>query len=190
MPENNKITFGLKNVYYAKITAESEEEVAYDTPIRIPGASSLSLPKNAEKVAIAADDDPEYATIIDNKGYEGDYVGYEVPDSFLTDCLGMKTDGETIVENKDDKPSPFALLFEFDGDKKKKRHVMYRCTATNPDVASQTKGGGATANQVTVHITATPAKDTGDIKRTCKQSDSEVYTKWFDTVPTSGGATV
>lgn len=191
MPKN-KITYGLKNVYYVPITEESDVtgiKVTYGTPVNMPGAASISLPKNAEKILIAADDDPEYATVYDNKGYEGDYVGYDVPDSFLTDCLGMKIDGDTIVENKDDKPKPFAFLFEFDGDKLKKRHILYRCTATNPDIASQTKGNGVTANQVTLKLSATPAKDTGDIKRTCMQSESEVYTKWFESVPLSGGTT-
>lgn len=193
MDKENKINYGLKNVYYSKITEKQTEDgitVEYGTPVRMPGAASMSMPKNAEKVAIAADDDPEYAVVHDNKGYDGEITLYNVPDSYLTDCLGMKIDGDTIVENKDDKPSPFALLFEFDGDVQKRRHVFYRCMGTNPDVASQTKGDGTNANQVTLKMTATPAKDTGDIKRTCKESDSEVYTNWFKTVQKTGGTEV
>lgn len=194
MPEKteNKINYGLKNIYYAKITETQTEngvEVEYATPVRMPGAASMSMPKNAEKVVIPADDDPEYAIIYNNKGYDGDVVLYNVPDSYLTDCLGMKIDGDTIVENKDDKPSPHALLFEFDGDKKKKRHIFYRCMGANPDVVSTSKGDGTTANQVTLKITATPAKDTGDIKRTCKEGESDVYKNWFTKVQTSGTAT-
>ena len=186
----NKITYGLKNVYYAPITSEDANGVEYGTPVRLPGAASISLPKNVDKILIAADDDPEYATLVDNKGYDGDLSLYNVPDSYLTDCLGMTIDSDTIVENRDDKPKPFALMFEFDGDALKKRHVLYRCMGIKPDVASQTKGDGTTANQVTLSISATPAKDTGDIKRTCKQGDSEVYTKWFTAVQTSGSAEV
>lgn len=191
MDKENKINYGLKNVYYSKITEKQTEDgvtVEYGTPVRIPGAVSMSMPKNAERVPIAADDDAEYAVIYNNKGYDGETVFYNVPDSFLTDCMGMKIDGDTIVENKDDKPSPFALLFEFNGDNKKRRHIFYRCMGTNPDVASQTKGDGTTANQITVKMTATPAKDTGDIKRTCKEGDSDVYKNWFTTVQTSGNA--
>lgn len=190
MDKTNKVTYGLKNVYYAPITSEDATKVEYGTPVRLPGAGSISLPKNVDKILIPADDDPEYAIIYDNKGYEGDLVLYDVPDSYLTDCLGMKVEGDTVVENKDDRPKPFALLFEFDGDALKKRHVLYRCIGIKPDVASQTKGGGITANQVSLGISATPAKDTGNIKRTCKQSDSDVYTNWFTTVQTTGTASV
>lgn len=188
MNKTNKITYGLKNVYYAPITKEDAESVTYTSPVRLPGAASISLPKNVDKILIAADDDPEYATLVDNKGYDGDLTLYDVPDSYLTDCLGMTVDGDTIVENKDDAPKPFALLFEFSGDALKKRHVLYRCMGTKPDVASQTKGDGIQANQVTLSISATPAKDTGDIKRTCRQSENAVYTKWFEEVQTSGNA--
>ncbi len=188
MDKVNKITYGLKNVYYAPITSEDVDKVEYGTPVRMPGAASISLPKNVEKILIPADDDPEYATVVDNKGYDGDLTLYDVPESYLVDCLGMKVEGDTVVENKDDKPKPFALLFEFDGDALKKRHVLYRCMGTKPDIASQTKGDGTTANQVALSVSATPAKDTGNIKRTCKQSDSTVYTNWFTTVQTSGTA--
>ncbi|MBE7044781.1 MAG: phage tail protein [Ruminococcaceae bacterium] len=187
--DKNKITFGLKNVYYAKITAEGTDGVEYGKPVPMPGGASISLPKNVEKIAIAGDDDPEYVVIYDNKGYEGDLVLYDVPDSYLTDCLGMTVDGDTVVENRKDRPSPFALLFEFDGDKKKKRHVLYRCMGEKPDIASQTNGNGVNPNQVTLKLSATPAKNTGDIKRTCLQSENEVYNKWFDAVQVSGTST-
>ena len=189
--DKNKITYGLKNLHYATITETVNDEgitVEYGTPTAMRGAANINLSANVEKTAVAADDDPEYAVLEDNKGYEGDLTIYEAEDSFLTDCLGMTIDGDTVVENKDDKSSPFALLFEFDGDAAKKRHVMYRCTATKPAVASQTKGDGTTVNQATMTISATPAKDTGNIKRSCARKDSEVYSKWFDAVPLSGGA--
>lgn len=190
--KKNKITFGLKNVHYAPVTESVEDtgiKVTYGTPVRMPGAAAISLPRNAEKTVIAADDDPEYAVVYDNKGYDGDLELYDVPDSYLTDCLGMKIDGETIVENIEDRPVPHALLFEFNGDAAKKRHVLYRCMGNNPDIVSQTKGDGTTANRVTLKITATAAKDTGNIKRTCMESDSDVYKKWYESVPLSGGTT-
>lgn len=185
MDKKNKVTYGLKNVYYAPITAEDETKVEYGTPVRMPGAGSISLPKNVEKILIPADDDPEYATIVDNKGYDGDLTLYDVPDSYLEDCLGMTiTETGIVIENKDDKPKPFALMFEFNGDALKKRHVLYRCMGTKPDITSQTKGDGTTANNVTLPITATPAKDTGDIKASCNEDDTANYTTWFTMVMT------
>ena len=190
--KKNKINYGLKNLYYAAVTetvTDTGVTVAYATPVRMPGGSSVNFSALVEKIAIAADDDPEYATAYDNKGYEGDTVLYDVPDSFLTDCLGFEIDGVTVVEKDDAKPSPFAFLFEFDGDATKTRHVMYRCTATKPAVASTTKGNGLTANNVTLTLTASKAKDTGHIKRSVKAADGgTVYEDWFKSVCLNGGS--
>ena len=187
MPDTkkNKITYGFNNVHYAVVTETETENgitVEYASPVRLPGGVSANLSKTITNTAVAADDDPDFATLTDNKGYDGDITLLDVPDSFLTDCLGMKVDGETIVENKDDKPSPFALLFEIKGDALKRRRVFYRCTATNPSVTTQTKGDGTTANNVALTISARPAKDTGDIQRMCSESASSVYTNWYKAV--------
>lgn len=191
--KTNKINYGLKNLYYALITetvTETGVTVAYATPVRMPGGSSVNLSALVEKVAIAADDDPEYATAYDNKGYEGDVVLYDVPDSFFTDCLGFKVENNTVVEDADAKPAPFAFLFEFDGDATKTRHVLYRCTATKPAVTSTTKGNGLTANNATLTLSASKAKDTGHIKRKVKAADgSTVYENWFKSVYVSTGGT-
>lgn len=188
MEVKNKITYGFNNVHYAKITEKETASgitVEYADPVRINGSVSANLSKTITKTAVAADDDANYAELIDNKGYDGDIVFLDVPDSFLTDCLGMKKDGETIVENKEDKPSPFALLFEIAGDVLKRRRVLYRCTANNPSIATQTKGDGTTANNVTLTISATAAKDTGDIQRMCSESDETIYTDWYKAVTTT-----
>ena len=183
MDKVNKITYGLKNVYYALIETEDEVDTVYAGPVHMPGGASISFSKNVNKTPIPADDDPEYAEIVDDKGYNGNLVLYDVPDSYLTDCLGMTLENGVIIENKNDKTNPFALLFEFDGDKLQKRHVFYRCVGEKPDVASQTKGDGTTANQVTLNMSATPTKDTGDIKATCP-SGATAYKTWFEVVKT------
>ncbi len=186
----NKINYGLKKVYYAKITEESETGTEYATPVAIPGAVNASLKKNYERTAIPADDDPEYAVAVDNKGYDGEFEFTNLPQSFYTDCLGFEVDESTIKESADGKPCPFALLFEMDGDQQKRRHVFYRCMATPPDLDTATKGDRMEAKTTKISISATPAKDTRIIKRTTITEDGQVYSKWFETVQTSGGTVV
>ena len=45
----NKVKFGLNKVYWAKITGYDEDGVPqYATPVRLPGAVSLSIDANGE----------------------------------------------------------------------------------------------------------------------------------------------
>jgi hypothetical protein len=47
--KKNKVKFGLNKVHWAKITAWSEDGMpTFDTPVRLPGAVSLSIDANGE----------------------------------------------------------------------------------------------------------------------------------------------
>ena len=44
MADKNKIKYGLTNVHFAKLTFDAQQQkYTYGTPIRFPGAVSLSL---------------------------------------------------------------------------------------------------------------------------------------------------
>jgi phi13 family phage major tail protein len=150
----------------------------------MPGAVNLSLKGNTTSTSIPADDDPDYAQIIENLGYDGDIEFQIFGDQDKVDCLGATRDSNgCIVENKDDKPNPQALLFEFAGDKKAIRHVLYNCTFTKPDIESATKGDKAETKTDKLSIKARPALDTGDIKyKTSDATPTSVYNNWYNIV--------
>ena len=118
-----------------------------------------------------------------NNGYEGDLEVALLPESFRTDVLGETLDGKKVlIENADAKQAAFALLFEFDGDEKAIRHVLYKCSATRPSVESQTKEESIEPVTETLTISATPLPD-GRIKaRTGDTTDEATYTGWYDKV--------
>lgn len=181
---NNKIKYGLKNVHYAVITESETGTEEYATPVRVPGAVNLSLSSVFEQTVIPADDDPEYATLDENNGYDGDLEVQILPDQFKIDVLGDTLDeNDVLIENKDAVTKPFALLFEFDGDAKKTRHLMYRCKAKRPNIESGTKGGGNGTKTDTLSIICRPAHNTGNIKAKAKQGDA-AYDGWFTKVYT------
>ena len=67
--EKNKVKFGLNKVHYAKITSYDEEGVpTFATPVRIPGAVSLSIDAEGEASNFYADDGVYYV-INNNSGY-------------------------------------------------------------------------------------------------------------------------
>lgn len=98
----------------------------------MPGAVSLSLEPNGEPSNFYADG-YAYYTISNNMGYEGDLELAMVPESFRTDVLKESLDDNSVlVESANVETANFALLFEFDGDVKKIRHVLYNCSRPGP----------------------------------------------------------
>lgn len=184
MPANkaNKVKFGLKNVHYAMLT-EEEGEVTYGTPVRIPGAVNLSMDAQGDTSTFYADDMAYYVTAA-NDGYSGDLEIALIPDSFSKDVLQEKEDttDKVLVENVSAEPKPFALLFEFSGDQKAVRHVLYNCAATRPSLTGATTTNTKEPSTETITITASPLSS-GVIKaKTTPDTPDEKYNAWYQKV--------
>ena len=185
----NKVKYGLKNVYYAKATFDDDNNVTYGTPVRIPGAVSLSLDNNAEIESWYADD-MVYVVLTGAASYEGTLEIALLPDSFLTDILHEELDSNGVLAEVDGAEiESFALLFEFDGDKHKTRHCLYNCVANRPSIESETKEDSAEPATDELDITAS-ALANGYVKvKTTADVDTEVYNSWFTKVYTPDGFT-
>ena len=87
-----------------------------------------------------------------------------------------------LVESADAVQKSFALLFEFDGDQKAIRHVLYNCAATRPSIESETKEDTVEPTTETLTISAT-ALPNGQIKaKTGDETDPQTYDGWYKTV--------
>ena len=184
--DSNKIRYGLSKAYYAVATIASDGSATYGTPVALPGARSISLAANGETTPWYADN-IVYYTSVANNGYDGDLTLAKLPDSFLKDCLGYIQDSDgVLVEDAGAAPAHFALLFQFEGDSHAKRHVMYNCVASRPDVASSTKNETVEPNEETVAITATTVYNSGltkdVVKASCTPTESTQYNAWYTTV--------
>ena len=180
--KKNKVKFNICNVHYALITVSEEGEVAFGTPVAMPGAVSLSLEPNGEPSNFYADG-YAYYTISNNMGYEGDLELAMVPESFRTDVLKESLDtNQVLVENANVETANFALLFEFDGDVRKIRHVLYNCSAARPNIESSTNEEEIEVQTETLALKAAPLAN-GYVKaRTGDSTTDEVYKGWYGAV--------
>ena len=183
----NKIKFGLKNVYYAVATIAADGTATYADPVRIPGAVNLSMDPQGNQTKFYADN-IVYWTGVANNGYEGDLEIARVPESFEKDVLGVVVDNKHVLVESADAPTiPFALLFQFEGDEKAVRHVMYNCTATRPNVEGSTKNENTEPQTETLSLTAATVYNSSlaqDIvkARTADNTDTTTYNGWFESV--------
>lgn len=182
MPKKNKVKFNICNVHYALQNIAEDGAVTFGTPVAMPGAVSLALDANGEPSNFYADG-YAYYTISNNMGYDGDLELAMVPEDFRTDVLKEELDSnQVLVENANVETANFALLFEFDGDVKKIRHVLYNCAASRPSIESQTNEDEIEVQTETLALTATPLAS-GYVKaKTGDNTTDTVYQNWYKQV--------
>jgi phi13 family phage major tail protein len=182
----NKVKYNLKNVHAAKLTetvADGATTYTYDTPKSIPGAVSISLDAEGDTSPFYADG-IVYFRSVSNNGYSGDLEIALIPEWFRTDILQETLDANGVLVEKSDNAESvkFALLFEFDGDVRSIRHVMYNCTASRPSIESETKEDTIEPGTETLSLTADPREDGLVKSRTGDSTAAETYQNWYKTV--------
>ncbi|PFW97649.1 major tail protein [Bacillus pseudomycoides] len=184
MPEN-KVTFGLKNVHYATYEVK-DNLVTFGTPIPLPGAVELTFEPRGDLIEFYADDMLFYSAS-NNQGYDGTLSVANIPEQFAVDTLGEQLDETDGVLNElaDAKGKSFALMFEFDGDIKATRHVMFSCTASRPTLASKTKTSSAEPNANELKFVSSPIDIGGKrmVKtKTTSKTTPAIYDNWYKKV--------
>ncbi|MBJ8070541.1 major tail protein [Bacillus cereus] len=183
----NKVTFGLKNVHYVPLDIK-DFLVTFGTPIPLPGGVELTFEPRGDLIEFYADDMLYYAAS-NNQGYDGTLSIATIPEKFAIDALGEELDETDGVLNElaDAKGKPFALLFEFDGDVNATRHVMYNCSASRPTIASKTKTSSAEPNTnelkfVSSPIVLAPGGRAMVKTKTTAKTTPAIYNDWYKKV--------
>lgn len=169
------------NIYYVYSRNSDEnpmfaEEgtVSFGTPVPMPGAVSISMDPTGEPESFYADG-IEYYVINNNQRYDGDLELAMIPESFRTEILKEETDdNKVLVENANSETGSFALLFEFDGDIRKIRHVLYNCSASRPTIESKTNEEDKEVQTETLTIKARPMAD-GYVKAKTGDSTTDTF---------------
>ena len=181
----NKIKFGLSRVYYAVATISPSGTATYATPVALPGAVSISMEPSGEANKFYADN-IAYATFAANAGYEGELEVALIPDSFRQTILGEVENSGVQYEKAEATTTPFALLFQFEGDDTASRHVFYNCTASRPNVDSKTTEENVDVQTEKLTITCgaifNATLDANIVKGKCSDKTKQAYTSWFNSV--------
>lgn len=175
-----------------------------------PGSVSLGLDAEGDTNTFYADDIAYYVTVANN-GYSGDYESALIPDEFLQEIMNYVQDANGIlIEDSSLQSESFAFLFEFEGDKKAVRRVLYNCKMTRPSVEGETTEDSKEPTTETGTITASPlvlpepmmvgGKEVQAIVqgKVTPDTPDNIYNDWYksvhlpiqDTVPTLGALNV
>lgn len=190
----NKIKFGLKNVHIALQTETDDGNgniaYSYGTPQKWPGAVNVSFDAQGGLSPFYADDSRYYVTY-NMSGYEGDFESAQIPLWVKINIFGDTYDANGVLhENNAAQPKNFALLFEFDGDKRKTRHVLYNATMTRPSIASATKEEDAEVQTETATISVMPRQDGKIHACTNESTTTATYNGWYSAVYEDPGTTM
>lgn len=183
MAKDNKIRFGFKNVYYAKLT-ETEEGITYEAPKRWAGAKSLSLDASGETSIFYADDIAYFTTSTSN-GYSGSIEMAYLSDQVKKDIFNWteSSDG-MLLEVASALPNDVALIFECQGDVNAKRHLFYRCTFGRPSFEASTKEESVEPQTESLDVTMTPISiGDYDITKATATKGTEAYENIFTKAP-------
>lgn len=179
--EENKVQFGLENVYYATLG-----DSGYGTPTPIPGAVNLTLNPVGDIEKFYADNMLFWASAT-NDGYEGELEVVKFPIKMLQEVWGYRISekDKVLTEIADAATVPFALLFRISGDKNKRNYLIYSCTGTRPSIEGKTvEEGKKTPTTQKISITAAPDSNGLVQSSTTASTPKEVVDAWYTTVYT------
>lgn len=183
----NKVKFGLANVHVSKVSRDESGNVSLGIPRRIPGAVNIKIDPQGDTTPFYADN-TVYFNSNTNTGYSGELEMALIPEWFELEYLNYKKSNDgLIVETNSNVNSEFALLFEFEGDVKKIRHILYRCQATRPTIEGKTVEDKTEVQTSNLNFTASPLEVNGMNIVKAKASEDiskEKYDSWYTTAPT------
>ena len=183
---SNKVKYNLKNVHIARLhekVIDGKMIYTYDKPVAMQGAVSLSLDSEGDSSPFYADG-LVYFRSVTNNGYSGDLEVALIPEWFRTQMLQEKLDKNNVLIEKsvNEEIVKFALLFEFDGDEKGIKHVLYNCSASRPSLESETKQESIEPKVEKLSLTADPRVDFLVKARTGDNTDEEIFHDWYKAV--------
>lgn len=179
--KENKVHYDLDNVYFAPLDIV-DGVAAFGKPVREHGAMSMDLSPKGDNVTVRADA-MDYYNAVSNNGYDGSINFVQISDAFKMAHLGYrKTETGVLIEDANAEHKPFAMLYEFKGDKKHRRHVLYHGMANRPNEKGENKDSQKSPDTESLPVKFSPLPGGRVKSSTTADTTDEIYSKWFDAV--------
>lgn len=150
--DNNKVEFGLSNLYVGTYTVDAGGTVTLGTPYHQKGAVGLTVDAESDSNDFYADNVKYWSGFSDN-GFTGSVEVAKYDTDFKTQFLGYQTltDGGVALVKGATKPNLY-VAFQTEGDVEARRVIMYNVSA-----------GAITREYSTIEETKEPVTESLDI---------------------------
>lgn len=181
MVADNKVMFGLKNVTLFPLTDDGSK-ITYSTPVKFRGAVSLGLDPEGDKIEFEADNQVYY-TADNNQGFSGKLEMALMPFEVSTIVLGDVRDTNGVILQSAKAGQAVGMAFEFDGDVKATRHILYNVTFSRPSENGETRGkkGDVKGTEFEINAALHPYFNIAKAKTDATTNDT-AYQTWYTKV--------
>lgn len=180
---NNKVEFGISNLYVGTYTVSSGGTVTLGTPYHQPGAVSFSPDNNDGDENAFYADNVKYWSEFTAGAFSGDLTVAKFDDTFKTQFCGYAataTGGIGAIKGAT-KPKVY-VVFQVEGDAEARRVICYNCTLGGITRAYNTWTDTKTPDTETMTVNVDGDNATGLTMVTYKPDDSS-YDTMFTAPP-------
>lgn len=180
--DNNKVEFGLSNLYVGTYTVAADSTVTLGTPYHQKGAVSLSLDAESDSNDFYADNVKYWSGFSDN-GFSGSIEVAKFDTDFKTQFLGYQTltDGGVAAVKGATKPNVY-IAFQTEGDVEGRRVILYNVALGAIGREYSTIEDNKEPVTETIDITVTGDNGTGIVMTSYKPADTG-YATLFSNPP-------
>lgn len=184
----NKVQFGLSNVWIATLAFDENNDPVYGIPHRLPGAVNLTLDTSGSTNPFYADNIIYYQAS-SNQGYTGTLEMALLDEWMRLNILNeVKDQDGVLIENANASTTPFALLYQVEGDQKSARRALYNVKAERTGETAATKTDSTEVQTTSLPITVSPLPNSMDVKAaTTSETSPLVFNEWFQSVHLRNG---
>lgn len=121
----NKVQFGVCKLHFGTYDVSDLGVVTLGAPFHLPGTTSITLDAESEENKTYADNVVYWSGYSDN-GYTGEITNMLFTDEFKMKFMNyIQLDDGGIAQIKGKQNKPVYMMFESDGDKEKRRGILY-----------------------------------------------------------------